>query len=43
MDGPAVAAVVKEDSALRDIPLVMLTTAGARGDARRARQVGFAG
>ena len=43
MDGSEVAAVIKKDPALRDIPLVMLTTAGASGDARKAREVGFAG
>ncbi len=43
MDGEAVARAIKDDAALRDTHLVLLTSYGRRGDARRVGEAGFAG
>jgi len=40
MDGMALAAKVRADAALRDLPLVMLTSITGRDDARRAHAIG---
>ncbi|MBM9537811.1 response regulator [Desulfobulbus alkaliphilus] len=42
MDGEAVGRAVKADAKLADTRLVMLTSLGIRGDARRLREIGFA-
>ncbi len=43
MDGVMLAQIVKGDSRLCNTPLVLLTSMGERGDARRFENVGFAG
>jgi signal transduction histidine kinase/DNA-binding response OmpR family regulator len=43
MDGEALGRLIKADSALKSIPLIMLTVVGERGDARRFKDVGFDG
>ena len=43
MDGEALGRVIKQDMALRDCALVMMTSAGKRGDAGRLKEIGFAG
>ena len=43
MDGEALGAAIKADPALCDTVLVMLTSVGERGDARRLESAGFAG
>jgi signal transduction histidine kinase/DNA-binding response OmpR family regulator len=43
MDGVELAESIKKDPALRDIPLVMLTSLGERGDRARFEAMGFAG
>jgi PAS domain S-box-containing protein len=42
MDGEQLAQAIKEDAALRETVLVMLTSTGQRADARRFLQAGFA-
>ncbi len=42
MDGETLGPVIKADPTLRETVLVMLTSAGRRGDARRMREAGFA-
>jgi len=42
-DGFELAAQVRQDSALKTLPLLMLTSAGQRGDAARCRALGVAG
>ena len=42
VDGEDLGRRVKADAALRDVVLVMLTSAGQRGDAKRVREAGFA-
>jgi two-component system, sensor histidine kinase and response regulator len=42
MDGEMLGREIKEDAALRDTALVMMTSGGVRGDASRVAQVGFA-
>ncbi len=42
MDGESMGRAIKADPALREIVLVMLTSAGQRGDARRLGEAGFA-
>ncbi|MFQ6096531.1 MAG: response regulator [Armatimonadota bacterium] len=42
MDGERFGRLVKADAVLRDTALVLLTSAGRRGDAQRARDIGFA-
>lgn len=41
MDGEELALKIKSDPDLRDIPLVMLTSLGKRGDAKRLKEIGF--
>ncbi|WP_158269753.1 PAS domain S-box protein [Desulfonatronum sp. SC1] len=41
MDGEALGRAIKADGRLKDTQLVMLTSLGARGDARRFQEVGF--
>jgi len=41
MDGEHLGAAVKSDPELRDILMIMLTSLGRRGDARRYRKLGF--
>ncbi len=41
MDGETLGKKIKEDSDIRDIILVMLTSMGQKGDAKRAREIGF--
>ncbi|MGO9014498.1 MAG: response regulator [Dissulfurispiraceae bacterium] len=41
MDGEALARVIKADPALKDTLLVMLTSSGVRGDAKRFASLGF--
>jgi CheY-like chemotaxis protein/HPt (histidine-containing phosphotransfer) domain-containing protein len=43
MDGETLGRKIKEDSDLMDTILVMLTSAGRRGDAARLKEIGFAG
>ncbi|MBI9087553.1 MAG: response regulator, partial [Desulfobacterales bacterium] len=42
MDGEAVGRAVKADAKIADTRLVMLTSLGARGDAKRLQEIGFA-
>ncbi len=42
MDGAQLARTIKSDPGRRDLPLVMLTSLGRPGDARRFRDIGFA-
>ena len=42
MDGESLSRAIKEDRDLRDTALVMLTSLGKRGDARRLESLGFA-
>lgn len=42
MDGMTLATLIKSDPALRDTVLVLLSSAGQRGDGSRAGEVGFA-
>jgi len=42
MDGEAVGRAVRADARLAETRLVMLTSLGARGDARRLQEIGFA-
>jgi CheY-like chemotaxis protein len=42
MDSESLAQAIKADPALRETVLVMLTTVGLRGDARRLAEAGFA-
>ena len=42
MDGAALGRAIKADAALADVPLVMMTSLGRRGDARRMAAAGFA-
>jgi CheY-like chemotaxis protein len=41
MDGETLGRLIKADSTLKHIPLIMLTVVGERGDARRVQDVGF--
>jgi len=43
MDGAMLARKIKADARLAEIPLVLLTSLGERGDARRFKEIGFAG
>jgi len=43
MDGVMLAQIIKGDSRLCNTPLVLLTSMGERGDARRFENIGFAG
>ena len=43
MDGETLGRVVKADAKLAETRLVMLTSLGTRGDARRLQEIGFAG
>jgi CheY-like chemotaxis protein len=43
MDGEALGRTIKGDDRLKDTILVMLTSWGRKGDAARAREIGFAG
>lgn len=42
MDGESLGLAIKSDSRLKDTRLVMMTSFGRRGDARRLRDIGFA-
>ncbi len=42
MDGEELGRAIKADAALADTPLVMMTSLGQRGDARRLEEIGFA-
>jgi two-component system sensor histidine kinase/response regulator len=42
MDGETLGRVIKADRRLAEVPLVMLTSIGARGDARHFEEIGFA-
>jgi len=42
MDGEALGGVIKDDPALKETVLVMLTSFGQRGDATRMKDIGFA-
>ncbi len=41
MDGEELALMIKADPDLKDIPLIMLTSLGSRGDAKRLKEIGF--
>ena len=41
MDGEMLGRKIKADPALRDVPLVMMSSIGHRGDAARLREIGF--
>jgi PAS domain S-box-containing protein len=41
MDGEALGRAIREDGALQDLPLVMMSSAARRGEAKRLRDVGF--
>ena len=41
MDGESLGKTLKADSELRDIPLVMMTSSGKRGDTKRLEAIGF--
>ncbi|MFA6470737.1 MAG: response regulator [Candidatus Latescibacterota bacterium] len=41
MDGEALAIAIKNDKKLKDIRLVLMTSLGKRGDARRMEEIGF--
>jgi len=41
MDGAALAKAVKADDAIKDTPLVLMTSIGQRGDAKRMEKLGF--
>ncbi len=43
IDGFSVAKLIKQDSILRNTPLIMLTSAAGRGDAGRCRSLGIGG
>lgn len=43
MDGEQLGQRIKNDPALKDVPLIMLTSIGQRGDASRLTAIGFAG
>jgi len=43
MDGQQLAAVIKADPVLQETKLILLTSLGHRGDARRYQELGFAG
>ncbi|HKQ19539.1 MAG TPA: response regulator [Candidatus Eisenbacteria bacterium] len=43
MDGEAVAHAIRADAAIRGTMLLMLTSSGRKGDARRFQEAGFAG
>jgi PAS domain S-box-containing protein len=42
MDGAALARVIKADETLKDTRLVLMTSLGQRGDARKMEEIGFA-
>jgi CheY-like chemotaxis protein/HPt (histidine-containing phosphotransfer) domain-containing protein len=42
MDGETLGRIIKEDKCLNDTRMVMLTSLGTRGDARRYQKIGFA-
>jgi signal transduction histidine kinase/DNA-binding response OmpR family regulator len=42
MDGAELARAIKADETLKDIPLLLLTSLGQRGDARKMEKIGFA-
>ncbi len=41
MDGTDLARIIKADEALKDTPLVLLSSLGQRGDARKMEEIGF--
>ena len=41
MDGETLGRKIKADASIRDVPLVMMSSIGQRGDAARIREVGF--
>jgi PAS domain S-box-containing protein len=41
MDGAALGQKIKQDPAIKDTTLIMFTTAGKRGDARKMSEIGF--
>ena len=43
MDGAALAEALHDDPATRALPLILLTSSGARGDAQRMADLGFSG
>ena len=43
MDGFMLAEAVKKDPGLRDVPMILLTSAGRPGDGARCRRIGIAG
>ncbi len=43
MDGEELARAIKSDSDIADLPLIMLTSVGQVGDARKFREIGVAG
>jgi PAS domain S-box-containing protein len=42
MDGEALGRAIKAEEAIKDTPLVMMTSLGRRGDAKRLEEIGFA-
>jgi PAS domain S-box-containing protein len=42
MDGETLGSIIKEENDVKDTILVMLTSAGQRGDAARSKEIGFA-
>ena len=42
MDGAVLARIIKADESLKDISLVLLSSLGQRGDARKMEEIGFA-
>ena len=43
MDGETLGRIIQADNRMNDIRMVMLTSLGRRGDARRLEEIGFAG
>jgi len=43
MDGESLGRIIRADSRLAGIPLILLTSLGTRGDARRFAEIGFSG
>ena len=42
MDGEALGVTIRGDDSIRNVPLIMMTSIGLRGDAARAKEIGFA-